>query len=55
MMTILLYGALGKQFGRVHKYDVRNVAEAMRAMCATLSGFRMAIQPQGYYLSLIHI
>ncbi len=53
MMTILLYGGLGKQFGRVHKYDVRTVGEAMRAMGVTLKGFRQAIQPQGFYKVLV--
>lgn len=53
MMTILLYGGLGKQFGRVHKYDVLTVGEAMRAMGATLKGFRQAIQPKGFYKVLV--
>lgn len=49
MMTILLYGALGRQFGRVHKYDVRTAAEAVRAMCVTLAGFRTALRNGGAY------
>lgn len=40
MRTVLLYGHLGKRFGRRHRYDVRTPAEAVRALCATLNGFR---------------
>jgi predicted phage tail protein len=39
-MIVLLYGHLGKRFGRRHEYDVRNPAEAVRALSATLDGFR---------------
>jgi len=37
---VRLYGHLGERFGRVHHYAVRNPAEALRALCATLPGFR---------------
>jgi predicted phage tail protein len=40
MLTILLYGKLGKKFGKVHKYNVSSVAEAIRALCATIKGFK---------------
>lgn len=53
MMTILLYGTLGRQFGRVHKYDVRTAAEAVRAMCVTLAGFRTALRNGGAYRVLV--
>ena len=43
MKTILLYGFLGRQFGRVHRYDVASPAEAVRALTATLQGFRKAV------------
>lgn len=52
MKTICLYGSLGQRFGRVHRYDVKTPAEAVRAMCATLDGFRVAIA-QGAYRVLI--
>lgn len=42
MMTVLLYGALGRRFGRVHRYDVRTPREAVRAMCVTIPDFRKA-------------
>lgn len=53
MMTILLYGHLGRQFGRVHKYDVRSAAEAVKAMCVTLDGFRTALRDGGAYRVLV--
>ena len=53
MKTIMLYGFLGKRFGRVHRYDVRSPAEAVRAMCVTLSGFRKALIDGGSYKVLI--
>lgn len=40
MREVRLYGHLGKRFGRVHRYDVRTPAEAVRALAATLDGFR---------------
>jgi predicted phage tail protein len=49
MMTILLYGFLGKRFGRVHRYAVRTPAEAVRALAATLPGFRQALIDGGHY------
>lgn len=46
MMTTLrevrLYGALGRQFGRVHHLAVESAAEAARALCAVLPGFKAA-------------
>ena len=53
MKTILLYGFLGKRFGRVHRYDVITPAEAVRAMNATLEGFKKAIVDGGYYRVLV--
>jgi predicted phage tail protein len=41
MLTVLLYGHLGKRFGRRHRYEVRSPAEAVRALCATIPGFRV--------------
>lgn len=40
MRVVRLYGALGERFGREHRYAVRSPAEAVRALCATLPGFR---------------
>ena len=53
MKTILLYGFLGRQFGRVHRYDVRTPAEAIRALSVTLQGFRQAMVSGGAYRVLV--
>lgn len=39
LKTVRLYGKLGVLFGRVHKLDVKNPAEAVQALCAQLNGF----------------
>lgn len=49
MMLVLLYGHLGRRFGRVHRYDVKSAGEAVRALCATLPGFRRALIDGGAY------
>jgi len=49
MMLVLLYGHLGRRFGRVHRYSARSPAEAVRALCATLPGFRQALVDGGAY------
>lgn len=53
MQTVLLYGFLGKQFGRVHRYDVKSPAEAVRALCVTLKGFRQALADGGAYRVMV--
>ena len=53
MKTVMLYGFLGQQFGRVHRYDVANPAEAVRALCATLAGFKKALHDGGAYRVII--
>ena len=40
MKTILLYGALGKKFGKKHRLDVKSAAEAIRALSVVVSGFK---------------
>lgn len=49
MKTIRLYGELGKSFGRVHQYQVSTPAEAIRAMMATIKGFKQAMIDGGQY------
>lgn len=44
MKTIRLYGALGEKFGRVWRFDVKSPAEAVRALCSQLPGFRRHLQ-----------
>lgn len=40
LREVRLYGALGRQFGRVHHLAISTPAEAVRALCATLPGFK---------------
>lgn len=40
MKEIRLYGEMGKKFGREHHFDVRTPAEAVRALCSQVEGFR---------------
>ncbi|MFA7333648.1 MAG: tail assembly protein [Kiritimatiellia bacterium] len=39
MRTVILYGELAKRFGREHKFAVKNVHEAIRALKANFAGF----------------
>lgn len=43
MKTIRLYGHLGERFGRIFRLDVKSPAEAVRALCVLLPGFRQAV------------
>lgn len=40
MKTIKLYGDMGKKFGREFQLDVNSPAEAVRALCVQVKGFR---------------
>ena len=53
MKTIMLYGQLGKKYGKVHRYDVKNPAEAIRALCATQEGFKDSLISGGEFKILI--
>lgn len=44
MKNIVLYGALGQNFGRHHKLDVQTPAEAVRALAAVIPGFRKFLE-----------
>lgn len=39
MREVRLYGPLAAEFGRVHRFAVGSVGEAMRALCANFPGF----------------
>lgn len=43
MITVKLYGHLGKQFGRMHRFDIHTPAEAIRALRANFKGFAEAL------------
>lgn len=40
LRTVLLYGHLGKKFGRVHQFMVGSPREAVQALCANFRDFR---------------
>lgn len=42
LREVRLYGALGRQFGRLFKLAVATPAEAAQALCAVVPGFRQA-------------
>lgn len=55
MKTIRLYGVLGEKFGRVWRMDVKSPAEAVRALCSQLPGFRQHLEKYsepGYHVIL---
>ncbi|MDY4280873.1 MAG: tail assembly protein [[Pasteurella] mairii] len=47
MITVKFYGNL-KRFGSQFQFEVKDTAEAIRALCSQIKGFRQALQ-QGYY------
>jgi predicted phage tail protein len=49
----MLYGFLGEQFGKVHTYDVKSPAEAVRALSVTLKGFKQSFIDGGSYRVLL--
>ena len=53
MKTIMLYGPIGARFGRVHRYSVSSPAEAIKALSATLEGFKKAFIDGGHYRILV--
>lgn len=44
----MLYGELGAKFGKVHRYAAKSAAECVRALCATIPGFREYFAPNYY-------
>lgn len=49
LREVRLYGRLGREFGRVFRLAVATPAEAARALCAVLPGFRAAfLGPDGH-------
>ncbi|MGZ9568771.1 tail assembly protein [Alcaligenes nematophilus] len=43
LRTIRLSGALGKQFGRLHRFVCNDIAGAVRALCLMVPGFEQAL------------
>ena len=47
LRSVRLLGELGEKFGRIHKLAVRSPAEAVRALCSQLEGFREYLAGEG--------
>lgn len=43
MKRVVLRGELGKQFGRIHSFELNTPAEAIRALCVNFEGFQQAL------------
>lgn len=43
LRTVRLYGRLGSRFGRAHRLAVGSAAEAVRALCVLLPGFKQEL------------
>lgn len=53
MRTIRLTGALGRKFGRIHRLAVDTPAEAIRALCVLLQGFRAELETPGNHYRIL--
>jgi predicted phage tail protein len=40
LKTLILDGRMAKKFGRIHKFDVADLPEMLRAMCSQVRGFK---------------
>jgi predicted phage tail protein len=47
MKRVVLRGELGKQFGRIHNFELNTPAEAIRALSANFEGFQQALVTAG--------
>lgn len=53
MKTIMLYGHLGKKYGRVHRFDVKTPYQAIKLLDANFPTFRKSMVDGGAYKILI--
>jgi predicted phage tail protein len=49
LRNVYLYGDLAKQFGKVHRFDVNSIGEAIRALCVNFPNFKYAIDRDAEY------
>lgn len=47
LRSVRLLGELGQKFGRIHRLAVRSPAEAVRALCSQVEGFREYLAGEG--------
>lgn len=55
MREVILYGPMRAMFGRSHMMDVKSPAEALRALCAVLPGFRKWFNARARAGAVYHI
>ena len=53
MISVILYGELGKLYGKYHKYSVKSVPEAVRALSANYKKFRSSLKEDAYYKVIV--
>lgn len=53
MIAVILYGELGKLYGKYHNYSVKSVPEALRALSANYKTFRSNIKEGSYYKVIV--
>jgi predicted phage tail protein len=53
VITVLLYGELGKLYGKRHVYAINSVAEALQALNANFKGFTNSIKASGHYRVIV--
>lgn len=53
VISVILYGELGKLYGKYHKYSVKSVPEAIRALEANFKGFSSAIKKDSFYKVIV--
>lgn len=49
MIDIILYGDIGKIYGKYHKYSVKSTKEALRALETNFPGFMSCIKKDSFY------
>lgn len=53
MIDVILYGDIGRTYGKYHKYSVKSTQEALRALEANFPGFMSCIKKDGFYKVIV--
>lgn len=53
MIDVILYGDIGRTYGKYHKYLVKSTQEALRALEANFPGFMSCIKKDGFYKVIV--
>ena len=49
LRNVYLYGHLADEFGEVHRFDVKSIGEAVRALCANFPKFKYSVKRRENY------